>query len=86
MAAPASNEGKMNIEEIIEIMSVSVGRHIECVETDGEKWTGVVDVYENAFDNSDDDVTGDSICVCRDDGLNVLVYVQDIETISINGD
>lgn len=86
MAAPASNEGKMNIEEIIEIMSESEGRHIECVETDGEKWTGVVDVYENAFDNSDDDVTGDSICVCRDDGLNVLVYVQDIETISIIGD
>ena len=76
----------MNTEENIKIMSVSVGRHIECVETDGEKWTGVVDVYENAFDNSDDDVTGDSICVCRDDGLNVLVYVQDIETISIIGD
>lgn len=76
----------MNTEEIIKIMSESVGRHIECVETDGEKWTGVVDVYENAFDNSDDDVTGDSICVCRDDGLNALVYVQDIETIAIIGD
>lgn len=73
----------MSIEEIIEIMSESEGRHIECVETDGEKWTGVVDVYESAFDNEDDETTGDSICVRRDDGHNVIVYADEIETISI---
>ncbi len=84
LAAPASNGGKMNIEEIIEIMSESEGRHIECIETDGEKWSGVVDVYESAFDNEDDETKGDSVCVRRDDGLNVLVYADEIETISIS--
>ena len=74
----------MNIEEIIEIMSESEGRHIECIETDGKKWSGVVDVYESAFDNEDDETKGDSVCVRRDDGLNVLVYADEIETISIS--
>ena len=74
----------MNIEEIIEIMSENEGRHIECIETDGEKWSGVVDGYESAFDNEDDETKGDSVCVRRDDGLNVLVYADEIETISIS--
>ena len=72
----------MNIEEIIEIMSESEGRRIKCIEKDGEEWTGTVDVYESDYDNEGDEQEGDSICVSRDDGSNVIVYADEIESIS----
>lgn len=73
----------MNIKEIIEVMSNSEGGHIRCVEKDGDEWTGTVDVYESEYDNEGDEQEGDSICVKRDDGLNVIVFAEDIESIEI---
>lgn len=73
----------MNLDEIIKVMSECEGKHIRCIEKDGEEWTGVVDVYEMAYDNEDDEQQGKSICVRRDDGKNVIVYAEEIQYISI---
>lgn len=73
----------MSIEEIIDVMSRSEGLRVKCLEKDGDEWTGVVDVYESDYDNEDDEQSGDSICVKRDDGSNVIVYADEIENISI---
>lgn len=73
----------MSIEEIIKVMSESEGQRIKCIEKDGDEWTGTVDVYESDYDNEGDEQEGDSICVSRDDGSNVIVYADEIESISI---
>lgn len=73
----------MSVDGIVKVMSGSVGQRIRCVEKNGASWTGIVDVYESAYDNEDDEVTGESICVRRDDGNNVIVYVQDIKSITM---
>ncbi len=41
----------MSMEEIINVMSESEGLRVQCVEKDGESWTGTVDVFESEFDN-----------------------------------
>lgn len=71
------------VYSIVVIMSQSEGKRIRCIEKDGEEWTGIVDVYETDFDNEGDEQEGDSICVRRDDGLNVIVYSDEIEHIEI---
>lgn len=76
----------MDEKEIIAVMSESNGMHIECIEKDDDHWTGIVDDYETAYDNQDDDVQGHSICVMRDDGINALVYHNDIKWIRILSD
>ena len=73
----------MDKHRIIEIMAISDGCRIECTEKDGECWTGYVDVFESDYDNQDDEKAGNSICVQRDDGQNVIVYDDEIEYIAI---
>lgn len=73
----------MEEKEIIEVMSESDGKHIECIEKDDDHWTGWVDVYETDYDNADDEVKGHSICVMRDDNKNVIVYHNNIKWIRI---
>lgn len=74
----------MSIAEVTQVMSESEGLRVQCVEKDGESWTGVVDVFESEFDNEDDEFGGGaSICVTRDDGMDALVYAEEIESISI---
>lgn len=65
------------------VMSCSEGKRVKCIEKDGSEWTGVVDVYESAYDNEDDEIKDASICVSCDNGSNVLVYAEDIKYISI---
>lgn len=77
------NQAKVAWKNKIGIMSNSEGKRIRCIEKDGCKWTGIVDVYETGFDNADDEQKGDFICVSRDDGLNVIVYAKDIDIIEI---
>lgn len=77
----------MSMEEIINVMSKSDGLRVQCVEKDGESWTGTVDVFESEFDNEDDEFGGGaSICVTRDDGASALVYAEEIESIAIMED
>ena len=73
----------MSNEEIIDVMSKSEGCRVKCLEKDGSEWTGIVDVYESDYDNEGDDYQGHSICVRRDDGSNVIVYDDEIESIAI---
>ena len=73
----------MTRKEIIDVMSRSEGCRIRCVEKNGGEWVGIVDVYESDFDNEDDEHKGHSICVRRDNGANVLVYDDEIESIVI---
>lgn len=77
------NQARKAWREKIAIMEASEGKRVKCIEWDGSEWTGIVDVFETAFDNEDDEQKGYSICVCRDDGLNVIVFAHDIEQISI---
>lgn len=76
----------MTLEEIIEVMAKSEGLKVKCSEKDGDQWTGEVDAYESEYDNEGDESEGDSICVRRDDGSNVIVYADEIENIAILGE
>ncbi|MCC8196547.1 MAG: hypothetical protein LIO49_07095 [Ruminococcus sp.] len=78
-----SEKKNMGKNEIINVMSMSDGRKVCCIEKDGDEWTGYVDVYESPYDNEDDDMTGASICVSRDNGFNAIVYDHDIAYIEI---
>ena len=80
------NQARLAWKEKIAVMSESEGKRIRYLEADGSVWTGTVDVYETAYDNSDDDKKGYSICVMRDNGSNVIVYADEIEEISIIGE
>ena len=74
----------MSVAEVTKVMSESEGLKVQCVEKDGESWTGVVEVFESEFDNEDDEFGGGaSICVTRDDGTSALVYAEEIESIAV---
>lgn len=65
------------------VMSRSKGKRVRCIEKNGKEWIGVVDAYESAYDNEDDEIPEDSICISCDNGSNVLVYAEDIKHIAI---
>lgn len=76
------NQARKAWREKINVMESSEGKRVKCIENDGSEWTGIVDVFEIAFENEGDEQIGYSICVRRDDGQNVLVFAREIEKIS----
>lgn len=77
------NQARKAWRDKLAVMEISEGKRVQCIEKNGSKWTGSVDVYETAFENEDAEQIGYSICVSRDDGQNVIVFAKDIECISV---
>lgn len=73
----------MEQSEIISVMQYSDGMRIKYTDEYGDEWTGYVDVYESDYDNQDDERTGHSICLQRDDGSNLIVYDDEIIEIAV---
>ncbi len=75
---------EMTREQIVQVMRESEGCRIRYIDIDGDDFIGFVDVFETAFENSDDEGgEGASICVQTDDGYNVLLYEREISFIEI---
>ena len=74
----------MSKDEILAIMEDSEDRKVEVIDVKGETFSGVVDLFESRFDNSDDDepYAGEaSICLdCGNDEVCGL-YESDIKSI-----
>lgn len=66
-----------------EIMEDSQHCRVEYTDTDGNKHTGYVEIYETPYDNDGDE---GSICIDRDDGCSLCLYESDILDIRILDD
>lgn len=76
----------MSIDKIVQIMAESERCRIGVIEENGNVWRGIVDMYEEVHDNQNDGCTVATIYVRRDDGSNVLVSANDIQSIAIIGE
>ncbi len=74
---------QMSLSAIVDAMWDSPGKQIEWYEKNGDRWTGFVDTFESAFDNSDDEFIGASLCVERCDSYNIILFENEIYSIRI---
>ncbi len=74
---------QMSSSDIVNVMWSSPGKQIDWYEKNGDHWRGCVDTFESAFDNSDDEFIGASLCVERCDSYNIILFENEIYSIRI---